>query len=365
MKKILDKLSRIFCSGLLCAGIGPDLFESTPSPYAQPSYAPSYAQQRPNASWLDRVLKQEAEKFLEAAGFPVRDIPPFLRPAFDEVIEQARKALVGDGYDSLNVDRVVRVVQQKLGTFVAEKMRKKERVDNYYNTDAIVVQAVQDYMTSYGVNIYRLSSSETTEYKNRVEKIKQQVRSDAAYGYVSNLEKVIEDNLKVFAARVSNTYPSGYANYPQPPAPVYDPNKIARSDLDAKVTYVTQQKLRAEKIDSYALPSRADSQYKQAKANIIDELKKSMSLSGQNYVWVNDIERLADKELKGLIRAMQHRGASCSICLDKYVAGERVGVLNCGHNFHKDCIYEWFAQKKTCPVCYACDVIVAQQDTVP
>ena len=28
-----------------------------------------------------------------------------------------------------------------------------------------------------------------------------------------------------------------------------------------------------------------------------------------------------------------------------------VRVLLCGHEFHSDCILEWFAQKRTCPIC--------------
>ncbi|KAJ0798266.1 putative transcription factor C2H2 family [Helianthus annuus] len=41
----------------------------------------------------------------------------------------------------------------------------------------------------------------------------------------------------------------------------------------------------------------------------------------------------------------------CCICQEDYDTGENIGSLDCGHDFHTDCIKQWLAQKNTCPIC--------------
>lgn len=43
----------------------------------------------------------------------------------------------------------------------------------------------------------------------------------------------------------------------------------------------------------------------------------------------------------------------CVICLEVYKNKENVGRLNCGHNFHSNCIKKWLSIKNVCPVCKA------------
>jgi hypothetical protein len=62
---------------------------------------------------------------------------------------------------------------------------------------------------------------------------------------------------------------------------------------------------------------------------------------------------------------INYKGETCSICLDNYRPKQRVGILSCGHVFHKDCIYQWLGYQKTCPLCRAENVIVAQMEDVP
>ncbi|XP_072978478.1 uncharacterized protein [Typha angustifolia] len=53
----------------------------------------------------------------------------------------------------------------------------------------------------------------------------------------------------------------------------------------------------------------------------------------------------------------QEEEANCIICLDEYKTGVHLGRLNCGHDFHADCIKKWLQMKNACPVCKAaaCD----------
>ncbi|GMH13822.1 hypothetical protein Nepgr_015663 [Nepenthes gracilis] len=41
----------------------------------------------------------------------------------------------------------------------------------------------------------------------------------------------------------------------------------------------------------------------------------------------------------------------CCICREEYIDGEDIGTLDCGHDFHTDCIKQWLAQKNLCPIC--------------
>ncbi|XP_028056439.1 probable E3 ubiquitin-protein ligase HIP1 [Camellia sinensis] len=41
----------------------------------------------------------------------------------------------------------------------------------------------------------------------------------------------------------------------------------------------------------------------------------------------------------------------CCICQEEYDDGEKLGKLDCGHEFHFDCIKQWLMQKNSCPIC--------------
>uniref|UniRef100_A0A1J3K2D5 RING-type E3 ubiquitin transferase n=1 Tax=Noccaea caerulescens TaxID=107243 RepID=A0A1J3K2D5_NOCCA len=41
----------------------------------------------------------------------------------------------------------------------------------------------------------------------------------------------------------------------------------------------------------------------------------------------------------------------CCICQEEYTEGEDMGTLECGHDFHSQCIKEWLKQKNLCPIC--------------
>ncbi|KAK7319888.1 hypothetical protein RJT34_04616 [Clitoria ternatea] len=41
----------------------------------------------------------------------------------------------------------------------------------------------------------------------------------------------------------------------------------------------------------------------------------------------------------------------CCVCQEEYTDGENVGSLDCGHEFHSECIKQWLMQKNLCPIC--------------
>ncbi|XP_062094431.1 probable E3 ubiquitin-protein ligase ZFP1 isoform X1 [Humulus lupulus] len=41
----------------------------------------------------------------------------------------------------------------------------------------------------------------------------------------------------------------------------------------------------------------------------------------------------------------------CIICQDDYKSLEKIGILNCGHEYHAECLKKWLLIKNVCPVC--------------
>ncbi|KAJ0011053.1 hypothetical protein Pint_33928 [Pistacia integerrima] len=41
----------------------------------------------------------------------------------------------------------------------------------------------------------------------------------------------------------------------------------------------------------------------------------------------------------------------CCICQEEYADGDDLGMLDCGHDFHNNCIKQWLMQKNLCPIC--------------
>ena len=44
---------------------------------------------------------------------------------------------------------------------------------------------------------------------------------------------------------------------------------------------------------------------------------------------------------------------ACAICLLEYKDEDNIGTLQCGHEFHAECINKWLHRKKSCPFCRA------------
>ncbi|XP_028755546.1 probable E3 ubiquitin-protein ligase ZFP1 isoform X2 [Neltuma alba] len=42
---------------------------------------------------------------------------------------------------------------------------------------------------------------------------------------------------------------------------------------------------------------------------------------------------------------------SCTICLEKYENKQKIGILQCGHEYHAHCLKRWLKEKNVCPIC--------------
>ncbi|KAI3835056.1 hypothetical protein MKX03_020350 [Papaver bracteatum] len=41
----------------------------------------------------------------------------------------------------------------------------------------------------------------------------------------------------------------------------------------------------------------------------------------------------------------------CTICQDAYENEDKIGTLDCQHEYHEDCITQWLVQMNACPIC--------------
>eukprot|EP00256_Glycine_max_P057523 XP_014625385.1 E3 ubiquitin-protein ligase MBR2 [Glycine max] len=47
----------------------------------------------------------------------------------------------------------------------------------------------------------------------------------------------------------------------------------------------------------------------------------------------------------------QHEAEPCCVCQEEYKDGDDLGSLDCGHDYHRDCIKQWLMHKNLCPIC--------------
>ncbi|KAI4366438.1 hypothetical protein MLD38_022317 [Melastoma candidum] len=68
---------------------------------------------------------------------------------------------------------------------------------------------------------------------------------------------------------------------------------------------------------------------------------------------------LSEETILARLKQRQHAAADgssediepCCVCQEEYIAGDDLGALECGHDFHRDCIKQWLMLKNLCPVC--------------
>ncbi|KAK9020508.1 hypothetical protein V6N11_010531 [Hibiscus sabdariffa] len=67
---------------------------------------------------------------------------------------------------------------------------------------------------------------------------------------------------------------------------------------------------------------------------------------------------LSEENILKLMKQQKHSSSStesdlepCSICREEYADGDDTGILDCGHDFHTNCIKQWLMLKNLCPIC--------------
>ncbi|XP_058215833.1 E3 ubiquitin-protein ligase MBR2 [Rhododendron vialii] len=63
------------------------------------------------------------------------------------------------------------------------------------------------------------------------------------------------------------------------------------------------------------------------------------------------IETMQQTKYHSIMEGSPSNLEPCCICREEYVTGDDVGALDCGHDFHTNCIKQWLKQKNICPIC--------------
>ncbi|KAJ8533939.1 hypothetical protein K7X08_007263 [Anisodus acutangulus] len=54
-----------------------------------------------------------------------------------------------------------------------------------------------------------------------------------------------------------------------------------------------------------------------------------------------------------VVADVESETCACAICQSEYEHEEDIGTLQCGHEYHVNCIKQWLLRKKDCPMCRA------------
>ncbi|KAJ0039919.1 hypothetical protein Pint_28017 [Pistacia integerrima] len=69
---------------------------------------------------------------------------------------------------------------------------------------------------------------------------------------------------------------------------------------------------------------------------------------------------LNEEAILALLRQRKHQSVPvespvynepCCVCQEEYADGEDLGKLDCGHEYHANCIKQWLKRKNVCPIC--------------
>lgn len=143
-----------------------------------------------------------------------------------------------------------------------------------------------------------------------------------------------------------------------------DFSRIQSYELDSKILELSNQELSYHGITPSNLPARIVSDFNDTLKKIKERFQTIMSLENRTYVTQNEAELVIHDELKPIFNKINYVGETCSICLESFRSGDKIGILNCNgaHFFHKDCIYSWLNTdaRKSCPLCRQENLIVSQ-----
>lgn len=59
---------------------------------------------------------------------------------------------------------------------------------------------------------------------------------------------------------------------------------------------------------------------------------------------------------------LDHKTDFCVICQTDYNNQETIGTLDCGHEYHAECVKKWLVVKNTCPICKSTGLSIERKD---
>ncbi|KNA16531.1 hypothetical protein SOVF_088120 [Spinacia oleracea] len=63
------------------------------------------------------------------------------------------------------------------------------------------------------------------------------------------------------------------------------------------------------------------------------------------------VKRMKHRKYIHTMNDDQIEAEPCCICQEEYSDGQDLGTLDCGHDFHHECVKQWLSHKNLCPIC--------------
>ncbi len=335
-----------------------------------------------------------AGQYVRDHDWPTYKIPAKLRPEYDLKVEGAQDALLQkisrEGRSFVDLDEIKNVVFSKLDKFIDTLKNIVLSYDLTFKINELAKRCAQDV----GLDVYSFSYSDQSEYDRKKQSVVDKLRNDMSrdgrdYVRMLEIEQAIKKEMNTFFERIknalyqnswgslwntlwdtlfsqNNTSGNNSGSQAYRPVQTYDGHDyVYRYELERKVIDVANQIIYENGTHPDNIPVRVISDYSEKVQAIVKRMKDHMVLTHKNYVVITDIKQAACDELQSVIDKIRYKGEICVICQEEYKTSERVGILNCNHVFHSDCIYTWLDHDRTCPLCRAQSVIVKKQELVP
>ncbi|KAK8673973.1 hypothetical protein V6N13_112281 [Hibiscus sabdariffa] len=81
------------------------------------------------------------------------------------------------------------------------------------------------------------------------------------------------------------------------------------------------------------------------------DLEEQMGNVGTGLGEVTILANLRRRRFQPISAVTTAEAEQCCICQEDYAEGDELGKLDCGHDFHFNCIKPWLVQKNQCPIC--------------
>lgn len=340
---------------------------------------------------IDNEVRSEASRYVAwKLGVQPETISHQLKSSYELKVQEAKVSLLNAAVSTsrtmVAISDIQDTVRRYLDSFIREvRGQQNDVMYDASHIDVAVGVVIKDYMAARGVSQSQLSGNDYQEFKSRSDTILGAVRrqmniAGRLYLERHEIERIVNEHLEVFVKRVrhqphTNSSWSDWSdlfswsttshNSSNVSSTSDDAKKIKRYQLDDKAQSVAYAVLKTYNLTPDTIPARVVSDFSQKVQKAIKRARDKMAINDRDFVWKDELEQIMLEELQSVVDKVNFKHESCAICLDDYTSGQRIGILPCGHVFHKDCIYRWFEEKKVCPICSAENVIVEKIETVP
>lgn len=345
------------------------------------------------------TVRNIADNYLKSKSIDLYNMPTKIQTDYESSLTIAENLLIeicwsqGNLYISYN--QIEKITKEEVDKFIriATNVVLKPDINQKIN------DSICDLTHKNGLVKGDLKKHSEQEYESRLQKVKTKLNKIMAdnycsFVYIGEIDTAVYDEFTPLVKRIeqnkssqnhSNASSAGsfwdwlFGTGTQPNASGKDSkpgsdasykynkyndyDKIYSYEIDEKVLEISNQILVENSYNVETIPARVVSDYSDAIQKIIKQTKNKI---GSDYsIYAYEIKDLAKKEIQAIIDKIKYKGEVCSICLDEIKSHQTLGVLNCGHFFHKNCIRTSLDYKNQCPLCGTHVNKIDHTETVP